>query len=100
MFRLLSFIVAVSILMVGSVVPAMACPVAQTGMAMASDAKGPPMLAQHCDMTCLACLVQPAPVRIAASGAWVNAAPDVQILQEFSAQNVAPDVPPPRIWVA
>lgn len=91
---------AAFVMLAGTTAPAMAC----AEMAPSAMALQAPEAMQHraleamprCDMVCLACLVQPAPLRIAQRSGW---SVDIEYLApttRFDAVGVLPDLPPPR----
>ena len=103
LIRFLRVLVAASILLVGVATPVMGCPPVDGISTMADSAPmkmHQPPLAQTCDMVCLACLVQPEPMRIVVLATWSQAVRYLPLDSAFDNATVAPDVPPPRIWMA
>jgi hypothetical protein len=102
---LVRMIVVAVLLLSGAVAPALACPemampvmAVMTVMTTTPDTDRPaaPPAASSCDMACLACLVQPAPLRFGAHGGWSRTAHYLPAAVQLSECSTPPELPPPR----
>lgn len=92
---------AMAIVTTVAITPLQACPAAGGGVMLMMNGgdHGQPMQPKACDSVCLACLVQPEPVRIVVTTGWTLAVYAPRKIG-LTMATIAPDVPPPQNRVA
>lgn len=101
---LVRMMVVATIVMIGAGSPAAACtgmvPGTEMAAAMVMTAAAPdepaPTAAPRCDMACLACLVQPAAVRLPVAAGWTTTIATAAAAHRLLGLAAPPELPPPR----